>query len=613
MADLKRFFKKTVSEDRHKQAASVSVPEGLWIKCPKCGEMVYREDVISNAYVCPKCGGYFRISAKRRIKMIADKGSFKEWFTGIDNSNPLDYPDYPQKIEDLREKTHLDEAILIGEATIGGIRTVIGAMDTRFLMASMGYVVGEKITRSFEEATKQGLPVILFCCSGGARMQEGIVSLMQMAKTSAAIKRHSQAGLLYTSVLTDPTTGGVTASFAMLGDIILAEPGSLIGFAGPRVIEQTIGQKLPEGFQRPEFLLEHGFLDGIVERGSMRDVLSLILKLHDTRKCYGEFPQETSARSFDTFGKKKKQKKQKNLTAWDRVQIARSSDRPSAAEYIDAIFDDFMEFHGDRGVRDDNAIIGGIATLDGQPVTVIGIRKGHTTKENIRCNFGMPSPEGYKKALRLMKQAEKFGRAVIAFVDTPGAFCGLEAEERGQGEAIARNLLEMSDLKVPVLSVVIGEGGSGGALALAVGNEVWMMENATYTILSPIAGMVQTRIETFPDIPALIDFFEEVPEYDSAMYCHKKMKTNEETSLTVLKEVLPVLEEQEDYTNDPLFETLSAFVKEHGYKNGYVMWPLRTAVSGKQMTPAGATEIMEIIGKDETIKRVKAAIEKLSK
>ena len=184
-------------------------------------------------------------------------------------------------------------------------------------------------------------------------------------------------------------------------------------------------------------------------------------------------------------GKKKKQKKQKNLTAWDRVQIARSSDRPSAAEYIDAIFDDFMEFHGDRGVRDDNAIIGGIATLDGQPVTVIGIRKGHTTKENIRCNFGMPSPEGYKKALRLMKQAEKFGRAVIAFVDTPGAFCGLEAEERGQGEAIARNLLEMSDLKVPVLSVVIGEGGSGGALALAVGNEVWMMENATYTILSP--------------------------------------------------------------------------------------------------------------------------------
>ena len=281
MADLKRFFKKTVSEDRHKQAASVSVPEGLWIKCPKCGEMVYREDVISNAYVCPKCGGYFRISAKRRIKMIADKGSFKEWFTGIDNSNPLDYPDYPQKIEDLREKTHLDEAILIGEATIGGIRTVIGAMDTRFLMASMGYVVGEKITRSFEEATKQGLPVILFCCSGGARMQEGIVSLMQMAKTSGAVKRHSDAGLLYIAVLTDPTTGGVTASFAMEADIILAEPGATVGFAGKRVIEQTTRKLLPKGFQTAEFVLEHGFVDNIVPRSNQKKMLTELLKLHN--------------------------------------------------------------------------------------------------------------------------------------------------------------------------------------------------------------------------------------------------------------------------------------------------------------------------------------------
>lgn len=455
------------------------------IKCPKCKKMINRDRAAKNKYVCYECGYYFRVKTHNRIRMVADRKSFRPWFEEIEESNPLKYEGYEEKLSEAREKSGVKEAVTVGECEIYGEKAVIGICESKFMMGSMGHVVGEKVTRAIEKATELRLPVFLFCCSGGARMQEGIVSLMQMAKTSAAIKRHSQAGLLYTSVLTDPTTGGVTASFAMLGDIILAEPGSLIGFAGPRVIEQTIGQKLPEGFQRPEFLLEHGFLDGIVERGSMRDVLSLILKLHDTRKCYGEFPQETSARSFDTFGKKKKQKKQKNLTAWDRVQIARSSDRPSAAEYIDAIFDDFMEFHGDRGVRDDNAIIGGIATLDGQPVTVIGIRKGHTTKENIRCNFGMPSPEGYKKALRLMKQAEKFGRAVIAFVDTPGAFCGLEAEERGQGEAIARNLLEMSDLKVPVLSVVIGEGGSGGALALAVGNEVWMMENATYTILSP--------------------------------------------------------------------------------------------------------------------------------
>ncbi len=485
MADLKRFFKKTVSEERNKKEITASVPEGLWIKCPKCTETVYKEDVRSNAYVCPKCGGYFRISARKRIRMAVDEGSFQEWFTGIENSNPLNYPGYLEKIQQLKEKTRMDEAILIGQASINGIPAVVGAMDARFMMASMGYVVGEKITRAFEKASEIGLPVILFCCSGGARMQEGMVSLMQMAKTAAAIKRHSEKGLLYVSVLTDPTTGGVTASFAMLGDLILAEPGALIGFAGPRVIEQTIGQKLPEGFQRPEFLMEHGFLDGIVERGSVKEVLFQILKMHSIREQYDAFPKETAARSFETFGKKKKQKKMKNLTAWDRVQIARSSGRPSAAEYIDAIFDDFMEFHGDRGARDDEAVIGGVATLDGQPVTVIGIRKGHTTKENIRCNFGMPSPEGYRKALRLMKQAEKFGRAVIAFVDTPGAFCGLEAEERGQGEAIAHNLFEMSDLKVPVLSVVIGEGGSGGALALAAGNEVWMMENATYTILSP--------------------------------------------------------------------------------------------------------------------------------
>ena len=486
MADLKRFFKKTVSEDRHKQAASVSVPEGLWIKCPKCGEMVYREDVISNAYVCPKCGGYFRISAKRRIKMIADKGSFKEWFTGIDNSNPLDYPDYPQKIEDLREKTHLDEAILIGEATIGGIRTVIGAMDTRFLMASMGYVVGEKITRSFEEATKQGLPVILFCCSGGARMQEGIISLMQMAKTSAAAKRHSEAGLLYVPVLTDPTTGGVTASFAMLGDIILAEPKALIGFAGPRVIEQTIGQKLPEGFQRAEFQLEHGFVDMIVEREDLKKTLYKILRAHRPTTGYANFDPLHSDDNYEpTELMKEREAKAKPFKVWDKVSAARQIKRLASVDYMDYIFDEFMELHGDRYFRDDPAIVGGIAYLDGQPVTVIGVHKGKDLEDCAKRNYGMPSPEGYRKALRLMKQAEKFNRPIITFVNTSGAYPGMEAEENGQGEAIARNLYEMSGIKVPILCLMIGEGGSGGALALSVGNEVWMMENATYSILSP--------------------------------------------------------------------------------------------------------------------------------
>ena len=317
-----------------------SVDTETEIKCPKCKKMINRDRAAKNKYVCYECGYYFRVKTHNRIRMVADRKSFQPWFEEIEESNPLKYEGYEEKLSEAREKSGVKEAVTVGECEIYGEKAVIGICESKFMMGSMGHVVGEKVTQAIEKATELRLPVFLFCCSGGARKQEGIVSLMQMAKTSAAIKRHSQAGLLYTSVLTDPTTGGVTASFAMLGDIILAEPGSLIGFAGPRVIEQTIGQKLPEGFQRPEFLLEHGFLDGIVERGSMRDVLSLTLKLHDTRKCYGEFPQETSARSFDTFGKKKKKKKQKNLTAWDRVQIARSSDRPSAAEYIDAIFDD---------------------------------------------------------------------------------------------------------------------------------------------------------------------------------------------------------------------------------------------------------------------------------
>ena len=305
---------------------------------------------------------------------------------------------------------------------------------------------------------------------------------MQMAKTSAALKRHHDAGQLFVSVLTDPTTGGVTASFAMVGDIILAEPGALIGFAGPRVIEQTIGQKLPEGFQRAEFLLEHGFIDRIVAREEMKETLVQILKLHGGVKM-----EEENVDELAEIGKTPETEKAGTIvkSAWDSVQISRKSDRLVASNYIHALFDDFIEFHGDRYFKDDRAVIGGIASFHGIPVTVIGQEKGKTTKENIVRNFGMPSPEGYRKALRLMKQAEMFGRPIICFVDTPGAFCGIEAEERGQGEAIARNLFEMSSLKVPVLSIVIGEGGSGGALAVAVANEVWMMEHAIYSVLSP--------------------------------------------------------------------------------------------------------------------------------
>ena len=455
------------------------VPEGLLRKCNKCGGAIIAEDVKKDHYICPKCGGYFRVHARRRIEMITDEGSFEEWDSDLQGGNPLEYKGYEEKLKKLQEKTGLSEAVVTGKAKIDGREAAIGVCDGRFLMASMGEAVGEKIARAVERATKERLPVILFACSGGARMQEGIVSLMQMAKTSAALKHHSDAGLLYISILTDPTTGGVTASFAMLGDVILAEPKALIGFAGPRVIEQTIGQKLPEGFQRAEFLLEHGFLDAIVERPQMKAVLSKILALHENGKGT-DFNRKECAQDLVADGRK-----EEKLTAWQRVELSRRKDRPVGSDYIDALFTDFVEFHGDRYFADDKAIIGGVARFHGMPVTVIAQAKGRNTKENIERNFGMPKPEGYRKALRLMKQAEKFARPVICLVDTPGAFCGLEAEERGQGEAIARNIYEMSGLKVPVVSIIIGEGGSGGALAMATADEVWMLENSIYSILSP--------------------------------------------------------------------------------------------------------------------------------
>ena len=472
--------------ERTEDAGQSQQKDTYMIRCPKCGRMVERQRVVRRKYVCYECGGYFRVKVPNRIKMVADPHTFEPWFTDMPMQNPLAYEGYEEKLQEAREKTGLEEAVTVGRCKVFGEDIVLGICDSRFLMASMGHVVGEKITAAIERAIELRLPVFLFCCSGGARMQEGIVSLMQMAKTSAAIQKLGEAGLLYCTVLTDPTTGGVTASFAMLGDVIMAEPGALIGFAGPRVIKQTIGQELPEGFQTAEFLVEHGIIDGIVTRENLKKTIYFLVKSHQGKeKHYAEFTPGTDSRFVLSEILKEQSWKVRPKNAWEKVKAVRKVERPSAIDYMDYIFDYFVEAHGDRTFRDDPAIVGGIAFLDGQPVTVVADHKGKNIKECQERNFGMPMPEGYRKALRLMKQAEKFNRPIISFVNTSGAFCGIEAEERGQGEAIAKNLREMAALKVPVLCIFIGEGGSGGALATAVGNEVWMLENATYSILSP--------------------------------------------------------------------------------------------------------------------------------
>ncbi len=483
--DISFGFTDKIKEEKEVTAQKKSEEQDYLIKCPKCGQLVNRDRVVKKKYVCYECGGYFRVKTKNRIRMVADPKSFIPWFEKTELSNPLEFPGYEEKLLKIKSDTDLDEAVTVGECKVFGESICLGICDSRFLMGSMGHVVGEKITKAVELAIEKRLPVFLFCCSGGARMQEGIVSLMQMAKTSAALKRLGEEGLMYCSVLTDPTTGGVTASFAMLGDIIMAEPGALIGFAGPRVIKQTIGQELPEGFQSAEFLVEHGIIDGIVKRENLRKTIYFLVKAHQCKEgIYSNFGHLEVKESITELVKEKAASI-KEKTAWEKIKDVRSIERAGALDYIETIFDSFVESHGDRAFSDDPAIVGGIGFIGAQAVTVIAGHKGRTLQECKERNYGMPMPEGYRKALRLMKQAEKFNRPVVCFVNTPGAFPGIEAEERGMGEAIARNLYEMSAIKVPILCILVGEGGSGGALATAVGNEVWMLENATYSILSP--------------------------------------------------------------------------------------------------------------------------------
>jgi acetyl-CoA carboxylase carboxyl transferase subunit beta len=453
-----------------------------WTRCPSCDAFVYHKRLKRNLGVCPECNYHFRLGVNERLTQLLDEGSFEDLSGDIKPVDPLAFADskpYPQRLEEAQRKTGHPEGALYGTATIGDNPLVVGIMNFAFIGGSMGGGVGEAITRAAELALEKRLPLLLIASSGGARMQEGCVSLMQLAKTSQAVARLNEEGVLFISLLVDPTYGGVSASFATLGDLLVSEPGSYIGFAGPKVIEQTIRQKLPDGFQTAEFLLDHGQLDLVEPRENLKNTLRKVLAMHAGAGKRDGLPATAGTAPLTD------PEPLEGRDPWEVVQLARHIERPNTLEYISHVFDDFLELAGDRLFDQDAAIVGGIARLGDVTVMVVGHQKGHTTAEMMERNFGMPNPEGYRKGLRLMRYAAKFGMPIVTLVDTPGAYPGLGAEERGQSIAIAQSIMEMSRFGVPIVTIVTGEGGSGGALALAVGDRVLMMENSYYSVISP--------------------------------------------------------------------------------------------------------------------------------
>jgi acetyl-CoA carboxylase carboxyl transferase subunit beta len=486
-------------------------PADLWTKCPSCETMLFNKQLDKALRVCPTCGHHFRLSAEARLELLLDQGTWAERDAGLLSVDSLGFVDqkaYPDRLAAAQTATGMRDAAVWGTGALGGTTAALCVMDFGFMGGSMGAVVGEKVTRAAEYALAARVPLVIVSASGGARMQEGTLALMQLAKTLAALERLRAAGVPYLSVLSDPTTGGVFASFAAVGDVNLAEPNALIGFAGSRVSAGTIAQELPDGFQRSEFLFAHGFIDRVVTRSQLRSELVGLLRLLPVRSDAALPPAAIGPESdnggfrpmsflsslaervgdlagSETNGSTPRPPEGDGADAWARVQLARNLRRPRTLEFVDAMTDDFIELHGDRLFGDDAAMVVGLARLDGRRIVVIGQQKGADTDENIRRNFGMPHPEGYRKAMRAMELAERFGLPVVTFVDVPGAHPGPESEERGIAEAIARSIGLMSRLRTPIVTVITGEGGSGGALAIAVGDVVIALENSVYSVISP--------------------------------------------------------------------------------------------------------------------------------
>jgi acetyl-CoA carboxylase carboxyl transferase beta subunit/acetyl-CoA carboxylase carboxyl transferase alpha subunit len=463
---------------------SSAVATADWTRCSGCGVLLYARRFARNLRVCSRCGHHGRLDAHARIQQLVDPGTFVPLRVAARSADPLGFTDsqpYSWRLAQSRRTTGLDDAAVAGLGRIGGHRVALAVMDFRFMGGSLGSAVGELVTRAAEAALDSVIPLLIVTASGGARMQEGSLSLMQMAKTSQAIARLHEERLLTITLVTDPTYGGVAASFATNTDVLIAEPGARMGFAGPRVIQQTIRQELPEGFQTAEFLRDHGQVDIVVPRRELRSRLRRLLAAAGSSGN----PPAPSAEPPAAPVLIRDPDRLPARDAWNVVSLARDTGRPTTLDYLGLAFDGFVELHGDRLYGDCSAVVAGFGRLGDQWFGVVGHQKGHSTAELVARNFGLARPEGYRKGLRLMQLAAKLGLPIVTLVDTQGAYPGLDAEERGQALAIAQNILQMSGLPTPVVAVVTGEGGSGGALAFAVADLVLMLENAVYSVISP--------------------------------------------------------------------------------------------------------------------------------
>jgi acyl-CoA carboxylase subunit beta len=468
-------------------AAPADSAQVQWTLCGACRSVGYAKRWAHNLGVCPDCGQARALSAQERLAALLDRGSARLLEFDVAAADPLRFTDtrpYPDRLAEAQARTGMREAVLGAVGTIEGRPVVVACMDFRFLGGSLSAGVGEIITRLGEFALRRLSPLLLVTASGGARMQEGALSLMQMAKTSAMLADLDAAGVLTISLVTDPTYGGVAASFATLCDVTIAEPGARLGFAGRRVIEQAIGQRLPADFQTAEFLRDRGFIDFIAPRATLRREIARLLRAYTGAADPRAGRTAAQSQSHDSVVvRDPAHLPDENAAAV--VRRARRIDRPTTLDYAALLLDEFRELAGDRVSGDCAAVVGGVGRLDGRPIMLIGHQKGHSPAELGRRNFGMPTPAGYRKAARLMRLAGKLRIPVISLIDSPGAFPGAQAEEQGQMVAIAENLKLMADLPVPVVAVITGEGGSGGALALGVANRVLMWQSAVYSVISP--------------------------------------------------------------------------------------------------------------------------------